>query len=1451
MLKSERVRVADVLRANQTLQKLFLEFELDFEQVQSDLVLELIDADDVIQNYTVYVLAENPNSVANIATLNQTISTVLGLFPGVIESLHEDHYRDYISTARTTYTYLLKWIYYTYKYFNEEQFFFNNLLNRFVPDYDGQVVSSTSYLKTYFDGLGILLDTLDQKIEDLYTLGDIDTVDEKYLQHIAQLLGYQKEDFSIQNISFRELIKNLIDIYQTKGTEYSFELFFKLLGFDVEVREYYWDRDAQNPEIFGSVGTTDYLYYLTIQDPRIRIKEQLSNPSQAQSIQPINTKDWVMPKDLRDFTDLQTQYSVDQILGFKDSNLAKENRFTYFKTNFIQFKLTQFYTKQDLTAKDTETILKYVKFLTPIYISSFIEVATTPYQDFFEMSNPEARSIVLGGDPGIPPWVDILLPFIFITIKDYIPLNLAPAPEQAVIILQQGWSDLDVNGVSDTALSTIFGNPTIGISLTGVVLLTTEDLSVNKFISIKMDKGRGVKISIPGNTIQTYSQLVTALNNKFIDNSLGASTVIVGSSPNLDIRVYSNTLGTTSKMFIAPGLTDDLFTALSATLLASVDGIQFQRGYQDLGLSFANGSNFTGLNPASTYNLYVNLDINDFIEVDTSGPIPNLSTAQNIVNAINNHYTEKVVSSFVTSTTTQYVAADATTSGKILVGYRDTNTNNGRLVYMNSSGTVYRSGINFTLYDCRNITIASSKDDNVNRNLVAFYDTTNDFAKWTVFDNEGIKIITAQELESAASLVGEIVAVTLANNKIAVAYTVNSPTLAVKVKTFDLTGPTLVDSLTLPSGAMSDIVIEHLGNGLVVGGSTATGGLITYLDEDLTYTLSTYGASTKTFTIQQPIADISFTETVNQDVFIIWRDLQLLDKTGYFCILDDIGSSVKVVTQYTSDDLDLASTSKTSNGSIVIAYSKDLNGYAYFQVFSADGNVLKKEKLLYNNTSFSELVLTLDASGSFTVSIAIPNKGFFSVWEYLGEITSLDTNNRLVIQSLMAGDTWDDSVDNYADTSDQGHLFVMNSESYEFDNYAEYYRSLGINFTSERNKFNTFYISSPNDDLIPLIEDVLTFAFTLLIGTNEFPADNVDKTGFYIKRNGYISRDCYSIVNGNTEKGYYTRHQDFSESIRIDPYKVRREIDWPQWNKNNTLDDDWSSWTLAIDYFQPSINWPAYSSSGGAILGGTYVGGQYFEFEAPMPIGGAIFFGNGQPYGPFFEFIAPMPFGSIISNGSAIYSTYYIYIAPEPVGTMIFSGAAITTKAFNYIFTGSGKATLSGSVKADQLGYVKVATGGAVLGGAAFTAVGNVYLASGSAILSGTAITSYVPIYLFNGSGFMTLSGTAPKTIERTYTSSGGAILSGAAPFAIGVIGTVGGGTVTLSGSAIYYPEQVIIMSGGILMGGTALYTIEFVRTTSGGMMFTGAAPHTIQFARTGTGGAILSGSGGYQEGGL
>ena len=538
--------------------------------------------------FTFNKIEEGLDPALSITSLNGEVSIALELYPGEIAIPHKDNYRNYKSSEGTLYTYLLKWLYYCYKFFNEEQFFFHNLLDTYVPGYDNEVISSTTNLKVYFDGLGILLDTIDQKITEMSTLADIDEIDENLLKYMAHLLGYQKEDFSIENISFRELIKNLTEIYKRKGTEYSFNLFFKLLGFDAEVREYYWDRDSENAEGFAAIDETSFLYYLTTQNPRTRTSVN------GFPVQPIDSKLWTETKDLRYFEDLQSDYSLSEILGFKKSKIEDDDKFTYFKTNYINFKLTQFYTKH------TDTILKYVKFLTPIYVSAFVEVVTTPWEEYFTNFNPEFENISLEGNPGNPSWVDILLPYVFVTLRDYIPLNLMPASEDAVIVAINGTQDLDFNGVSDSALPVIFGVQKHGITITGDVVLSGNiDLTNAKYLNLKVDEGRGTKAILNGTNCQTFEDLVDAINIKFVANSIDAiasispDPILFPPPDNYTVRISSNTLDMTSKIYLANGLVDDLFAGLGVTLISPVDGNFSNYGYQEFG-SFTDPTDPTG-----------------------------------------------------------------------------------------------------------------------------------------------------------------------------------------------------------------------------------------------------------------------------------------------------------------------------------------------------------------------------------------------------------------------------------------------------------------------------------------------------------------------------------------------------------------------------------------------------------------------------------------------------------------------------------------------------------------------------------------------------------------------------------------------------------------------------------------------------------------------------------------
>lgn len=1115
-----------------------------------------------------------------IAVLNESVSIAIGMYER-IEGNHEANYRMYKSSTGVLYTYLLKWIYYCYKYFNEEQFFFNNLLDHFVPDYDSRIISSTTNLKVYFDGLGILLDQLDHKIESLYSMGDIDTIDEKYLQHIAQLLGYQKEDWSIQNISFRELIKNLTEIYKRKGTVYSFELFFKLLGFEAQLREYYWDRDAENPEGFASITKYDYLYYLTVTDPRTRTVKQIENMVHTVPIQPVSVSEWVQPKDLRDFSELQSKYSLEEILGFKCSDLAPADRFTYFKTNFINFKLTQFYTKQDLTAKDTDTILKYVKFLTPIYVSAFIEVVTTPWVDNFENENPLASEVVIEGNPGTPHWVDIILPFLYVTLKDYIPITMAPAPENAVILIQHATSDLNQDGYSDSALPFVFGDPSHGINVRGSVNFSgnTVDLTTNKFVNLRVDKGRGFKIVLQGNTINTYNQLISALNTAFAVQSIPATAFAYGVSPNIDIRVKSNITGTGSKIYMSKGLIDDLFTSIGCNPEAAVDGKVGFNGYQEFGLTLTSLSQFTGLDPSKNYNFYIAINDDGFEQIDVSGINPAYTNLSEVINSINNHYILSSESNFVTSTVGQHLAMQLLNNGKLAIAFRDVGTNNGKMVIVNSDSTPYRAGINFSRFDCRNITIAASNNIAIKRFFLAYYDISTNQLKWTVFNNEGDKEINDRVLEGSGSQVVEVKAVTLKNNNVAVIYTVSSPTPKAILRIINLESLNEVGTATQwYNSGINNIAITTNGDHLVAAGSIGSGGgLLVYLKNDGSFAIdSDINASTKTFTNSgQLISDIRLAE-VNSKIFIAYKSNKTTNPTdlkGYITVWSDgagaTGPSRLIAPSlFTGDDLLSIDLDITKNSNLIITYLKQ-DYHAYAKVYNIDCQTQKKEFLLFDNEDVREFRCRILANGDLSVSFLLATRGYFEKFTYLGNFASQTVDGRLQLDSLAAGNTWDDTVENYAQASDQGHRFTIDGATYEYDNFSTNVRELGYNLTDERNRFNTFYSVSPNDDLVPLIQDTISLLFTVLIATDIFPNDNVDKVGFYLQRNGYITRNNF---NGETNS-YYSRHIDFSEDIRVDPYRAITELKWPNWKKESQTYSNWSSWQMGIDEFKPSINY--------------------------------------------------------------------------------------------------------------------------------------------------------------------------------------------------------------------------------------------------------------------------------------
>jgi hypothetical protein len=289
----------------------------------------------------------------------------------------------YATPAGSTLLELLHTTIYLYKFGVTDNFYEKNFLN-FLPEYDRDQILATPKLKLTVESLGRKLDQMEDAITRIADLYDIDKCPDEFLDYLGQNIGYEREDFTLSSVSFRELLKNIIEIYKIKGTNYSFSFFFKFLGFEINLKEFYFNRDVKNPEAFPGMTELNVEYYLTTTNP---IKET-GKPSIGINLKPApylaqtrNLDDWrIELNSLKDHGCTNPDAYMRGAETYNGDGLTwHKNPWTYFKTNLIEYQLEPFINRMNLTASDNETIKKYVKFLSPTYLFTWINVNLRPW----------------------------------------------------------------------------------------------------------------------------------------------------------------------------------------------------------------------------------------------------------------------------------------------------------------------------------------------------------------------------------------------------------------------------------------------------------------------------------------------------------------------------------------------------------------------------------------------------------------------------------------------------------------------------------------------------------------------------------------------------------------------------------------------------------------------------------------------------------------------------------------------------------------------------------------------------------------------------------------------------------------------------------------------------------------------------------------------------------------
>lgn len=349
-------------------------------------IIQVIEAlDDLInknykkefENDTIENIKNNPSIIEKIKNLNYYYS---------IENYSSPQDENLIKS-------FIHYLAYQYKHGNLSNFWRDNLL-KYFSRYDEKIIKSDPKLSLLFEIFGRMLDRIDELIEKMKNLYDLEKVESEYLNYVSEIFGLHKEDFSItlDDNAFREILKYIKQFYKLKGNAKVYTIFFKLLGYDVEIIQLYWDRDRffkNSASILNSTLKNDFRFYLTAVDPRKR------------NYYPVDEKDMQDKKDFYVLNEVTME-----MLGITDTYqpgcvpcpffvendethtqyyyLPNSNdQFRYFKTNYIIFKLKL--NTSGLTG-DSQTILNnYINFFTPINIYADILMVPKPMED--ELSN--------------------------------------------------------------------------------------------------------------------------------------------------------------------------------------------------------------------------------------------------------------------------------------------------------------------------------------------------------------------------------------------------------------------------------------------------------------------------------------------------------------------------------------------------------------------------------------------------------------------------------------------------------------------------------------------------------------------------------------------------------------------------------------------------------------------------------------------------------------------------------------------------------------------------------------------------------------------------------------------------------------------------------------------------------------------------------------------------------
>ena len=121
--------------------------------------------------------------------------------------------------------------------FNFIDFIVGNLPNYFLEEDTYKDTDNKGLFERYMGMYGGYIDEeLYPQINNYLNIIDASICDSKFLNHISDVLGNPPDVFK-NEAQYRNLLSYIVSVYKIKGTKRAYELFFSILGFNIEIEE--------------------------------------------------------------------------------------------------------------------------------------------------------------------------------------------------------------------------------------------------------------------------------------------------------------------------------------------------------------------------------------------------------------------------------------------------------------------------------------------------------------------------------------------------------------------------------------------------------------------------------------------------------------------------------------------------------------------------------------------------------------------------------------------------------------------------------------------------------------------------------------------------------------------------------------------------------------------------------------------------------------------------------------------------------------------------------------------------------------------------------------------------------------------------------------------------------------------------------------------------------------